>query len=319
MSAASSIGGAGLVKAIDELTRTFKSIASHATGAVGSTLGGGAGGTAGAATTVAGGAAGMATAAGPAAAAAIGVVALAAAAKQGYDALREFAAAASPNGLKSMDQASQLFSATIGTTLLPVFVMLAAGVATAADAIWTDFKPKLSQMGAWYADNLPVFLAFGKAVAEITEWVVKAVGKIAAWIGGKDDRSYGKNPNNDPHYGVNEKGDGSAAPGDSTSASVPKAKPGGAGSTPEGKSFDWEGKFLGFMDMMTKDAGAAAGGKGGVGGAADAWKKAQEAAMGGGMDRQLLQRQTEAVSFLKEVLAEIKRRRAEREPNPFTN
>jgi hypothetical protein len=272
-------------------------------GAVGGGLGAGVGALAGAAGTaggalvggLVGGPAGAAAGASVGSGAAAALSAVAVAGKACVDTLKGLAGAASPNGLKALDNAIQYLSGTVGMKILPAFVLLGTAIETATDELLKDLQPGLATAAKWYADNIPVFYAFGKAVVTITDGIIAAVGKVASWISGKDSQPYVKNQRNDPHLGVNEKGDGGPAP-EPKPGEPPAVKPGPIGDT-------WLDKFAKNLESNTKDMGSQIGGghKGGFGSVEDAYKKAQEAAMGGNFEKKMADLQTKSVDLLNQI------------------
>jgi hypothetical protein len=295
--------------------------ASHAAAAVGGlgtfaagqVGGSGVGALASIGTEAATGAVGIAIAgavAGPAGALAAALATLATIAKTAANGLKELAGAASPNGLKGLEQAARLFAATIGVTVLPFVTLFAAGVMTAADLLARDLNPHLAATAAWYESTTPMFVTFAKALVLATEALV-TVGKVLAFqvmnltppgqgyqIGkglfgtgeavagagykvgrflsgqsGEDERGRKL----DEQIAAGNKARGMAAPGEEDSAAK---------------------MFADNLSAIVKDMTAAMGPRGGVGDLQGAWKKAQDAAFGGAIEQKFLQRFDRAITLL---------------------
>jgi hypothetical protein len=100
--------------------------------------------------------------------AAVAGVAFTAAAALATNQLKNFAAAASPNGMQSIDKAASLLSATIGQAVLPGFVMLGASLATAADLVRTQLAPGAATLAQAWAGAIPAFVSLAQTVAAAT-------------------------------------------------------------------------------------------------------------------------------------------------------
>jgi hypothetical protein len=273
----------------------------------GQAAGGPAGQAVGAAGMLATGAVSMAAAGGPAGIAAAGLIAVAGAAKLAAESAKGFASAASPNGMKSVDKTFEIFSAVVGAQVLPAFVMLGAGVLTAAQLLRENLAASVDDVVRTYQEWKPVFAGFGGALKELTADIISAAGKIVKWVTwavtGKDDRAYVENPRNDPHLGKNEFGGGGPPPPE-------KVQPGEAagGQAPNQPSDPTKpkslmGRYDENLKLLAKDVAAGLGGNAGgtIGGVEEAWKKAQQAAMGANMDKQLLQIQVENSEILNRI------------------
>jgi hypothetical protein len=300
--AAGRAGGAAASAGIGRQVAVGYAASAVGGGAVGGGLGAGVGALAGAAGTaggalvggLVGGPAGAVAGASIGSGAAAALSAVAVAGKACVNTLKGLAGAASPNGLKALDNAIQYLAGTVGMKILPVFVLLGTAIETATDELLANLKPGLEAASKWYADNIGTFITFGKAVVSVTDWIVTAVGKVASWVTGKDTQPYVKNPRNDPHLGVNEKGEGGPAP-----EAKPAEPPVVAG--PVGDSM--LSKFVKNLESNTKDMGSQIGGghKGGFGSVEDAYKKAQEAAMGGSFEKKMAGLQTKSVDLLNQI------------------
>jgi hypothetical protein len=125
----------------------------------------------------AGGQAGVGLAAGG-----VAVASFVAAVKGGYDTLKDFAGAASPNGLKGLDQAAGLLKGTIGSTVLPGFVLLAASVATAADMVKKDLVGSADETAKAWADAVPAFLSLTVSLYDASMALVSFTKNIPVYI-----------------------------------------------------------------------------------------------------------------------------------------
>ncbi len=105
--------------------------------------------------------------------------------------MKDVAGAASPNGLKALDQAWNLLSATIGKVVLPGFVLLASSVMATADMLNEDMKKAGDGIAdAWIA-LIPGFVVFttnlylaSKAAADFAQWVITHADKGSSFAGG---------------------------------------------------------------------------------------------------------------------------------------
>jgi hypothetical protein len=279
-----------------------------------------------------------AMAGGPVGAAVAGLAGVATAAHLAYESLKGFAAAASPNGMKGLDDAGKLFSATIGVVVVPAFTLLAAGVMTAADVLNTQLKPALGAVVTWYVGMIPMIVSFSEGIVSATHAAVAFAEKVWRFVNNgaregeyqlsdlspdalpnemgkftaESARAYGLEQQRQAgKHASNEVGTGDVAPAQGaesnlTFTAVPTISSAQSGVDAVMKNFE----------LLTKDMMSSMGPKGGQSsGLVEAYKKAQEAAMQSGIEQKFMQRFQELIKVSQMILAEAKEQN--RRPNQF--
>lgn len=104
----------------------------------------------------------------------VGLVAAAAVAKS-------FATAAAPDGMQFFSDTLSIVAGIIGTAILPGFVMLAASLLLAGDAIQSYLTDHLDQMVEWYVAQAPRFQAFGDALGKLAIATADAASAVVSF------------------------------------------------------------------------------------------------------------------------------------------
>lgn len=235
------------------------------------------------------------------------------AAKEAYGTLKGFAAAASPNGTKALDQAWQLLSGTVGTVLTPMFTLLAAAVAAAAETLAADLEPHLDEVAQWYADHIDDFVDFGKAIVDATEAVIDFV----KWLHNHGTDITGVSVQGDNIEFGNPLGLGGAIGAHLAGADEPQpAAPGANGGAKPGRAFAGDEKprgappkgndgflsgMLGIFNDMVKDMAASVGGRGRFSGIADVQKQIQQNAFQSSMEQRMQKMWDRTIKLLEKI------------------
>lgn len=274
---------------------------------------------------------------GPFAAAAAGIGTLATVAATATDALKGFAAAATPGGLDGLSKAANLLSATIGTQIAPTFVMLGAAITTAADLAMQQLAPGMEALGDGIVSQLPAWVSFAEQLADAAVNIAKlakGAGDFAAWVAGKVESaaqvgSLAKDLVMGESVGsyISEIGRSQGlerqqremeerrARGERPMTIEEKyaANP-NVGLEPPGEAIDPRDMkptststgqtFIQNFGSLVKDMQAsagAAGGRPGFSGIGDVWKKVQEQSFQSNMEAKLMQRWKETLDALEKI------------------
>lgn len=220
-------------------------------------------------------------------------------------AAKEYSRAASPQGLKGLDQSFDLLKATLGTAVLPGFVMLGAAVATASDALWNNLKPKMDDVAKAWAEYIPTFVSFAKGLADATQAIIEFAkytwgafkkgqeksADFGDWIAEK--LGYGPIP----ELGKAEGWVGAAGGGEAGTTAAEAA----GGEEEGGGGFDYRGAFLKNLRGMATDMRRGMGGGGGFSGIADVAKQIQQQSFQSNMQTKFLDRFDQTVRLLERI------------------
>ena len=215
--------------------------------------------------------------------------------------LKSFAAAASPKAMQQLDQSWQLLKATVGTALVPGLVLLSTTFVTAADQVMDKFMPSLDDVAKWWQDKVPEFEKAANAIAEMTVAALDFAGKLAK-PGSLDLAGALKEKADADVKGMDldrqiKAMQAAEARGENP---FPNAKPLSAFQAPRGEPGDFSdadaaaagGKkkstFAENLRGLVADLRRSAGGAGGFGGIADAWKQIQVQSFQSNMQQKFL-------------------------------
>lgn len=238
---------------------------------------------------------------------ALGVLAVAA--ERAHQNLKSLALAASPGAFDPVRAGVQMLSATIGTVLLPAFTLLGAGVMTAADALWTELKPKLPELADAFAEAAASAVSFAEGMKSIIQglrenlsWVmatprgIRQAGEgIGDWIG---KQLFGEIPEVGAglRFGEQARANEAAARGEGGPGRF--ALPGGGGA---GGGFDVGGAFKKNLGVLIASMQQAFGGGAGFSDLISKFRQVQQQSFLSPFEQELIKKQGEALDLLKQI------------------
>lgn len=252
------------------------------------------------------------------------------------------------SGFSLVTGALQILAATVAPLLLPFFVLLAAGLLTVSDMLWSQLLPNLKD---WYTlvlnEGVPAMTAFiqglaeaakgtvdaGTALSDFVDRLLAVTYNLIAWVSNKlgdtetaeqatrarkmmDERirarEKGEPVPDAADFEARERADRFGGGGGGEFGGDNQAG-GKGGAAPGG---DVLGKLLGNMDLVIQQLKFTQGSKASFSGLAEAAKQAQMAAFKPPFERIQEQRTQQAITLIEQVVAELRNIHRDNKPGP---